>query len=176
MQKLLPAWIHKSVQDLLSRQDLFQTFTSTLYHIKSNFLFQRRLLIVKVVINQLFLSEEALFYSLSSSSPSLLNTHDHLHHHHLSGDPHLCAQAAWSLSGEYFCWVPTTCLSWWLWWWPDYVMMILILILMMIIFPQPVSSDDDVIDECESGWVEECESSIQRRGLGEEIFWGWSCQ
>ena len=122
-----------------------------------------------------------IFPFIASPTHHLLDHHhDHLHHHH-AGDPHLCAQAAWGLGCEYFCWVPTTCLSWWLWWWPDDVMMILILI--MIIFPQPVSSDDDfdnsdddVIDECESGWVEECESSIQRRGLGEEIFWGWSCQ
>ena len=45
-----------------------QTFTSRLYHSKYNFLLQRRLLIVKVAINQLFISDDALFYSLSSHS------------------------------------------------------------------------------------------------------------
>ena len=54
----------------ISRPDkiCFQTFTSRLYHSKYNFLLQRRLLIVKVAINQLFISEDALFYSLSSPS------------------------------------------------------------------------------------------------------------
>ena len=54
----------------ISRPDkiCFQTFTSRLYHSKYNFLLQRRLLIVKVAINQLFISDDALFYSLSSPS------------------------------------------------------------------------------------------------------------